>query len=101
MASEPDFLAPLQRALRDLAAWWAAEQIDGLIIGGLAVALLGRPRVTRDIDGLVWLEEARWESFLAGSAGFNFTTRVTGCFRFFPPGNLAVTGGGRPKEVQQ
>jgi hypothetical protein len=77
MASEPGFLAPLKEALRDLTAWWAAEKVEGLLIGGLATALLGRPRITRDVDGLVWLGEERWQGFLAAGASFRFAARVS------------------------
>jgi hypothetical protein len=76
MANEPDVLAPLRRALRDLIAWWTAEKVDGLIIGGVAAALLGRPRVTRGVDGLVWLDEASWHTFLAASQRFGFSPRT-------------------------
>jgi hypothetical protein len=82
MASEIDLLAPLQHTLRDLGAWWAAEKIDALIIGGVAAALLGRPRITRDVDGLVWLPEAHWEDFIGRSASFHFATRAADALEF-------------------
>ncbi|HZU38374.1 MAG TPA: nucleotidyltransferase [Gemmataceae bacterium] len=75
MASEADFLTPLLGALRDLLTWWKAAGVEGVIIGGLAVALIGRPRVTRDLDGLVWLDEARWEVFLETSKKYGFEAR--------------------------
>jgi hypothetical protein len=40
-----------------LVAWWRAEHVQGIVIGGLAVALLGRPRVTRDVDALVIMDQ--------------------------------------------
>ncbi len=48
-------LAPLG----DLMKWWRSQKVPGLIIGGLAVALLGRARVTRVIDAMVLLAEDR------------------------------------------
>jgi hypothetical protein len=50
--------------LSDLMRWWQAQQTSGLLIGGLAVAFLGRPRVTRDIDVLVLLAEELWQPFM-------------------------------------
>lgn len=57
-------LAPLLAALGDLVAWLEAAHISGVIIGGVAASLLGRPRVTRDVDALVLVSEKRWKEFL-------------------------------------
>ena len=51
--AEPVELAPLLVVLRDLVAWLDAEKVPGVVIGGLAASLLGRPRLTRDVDALV------------------------------------------------
>lgn len=63
--------------LPDLVQWWQSRRIRGIIIGGLAVSLLAKPRLTRDIDGLILLpEEAEWPSFLKAGAKFGFLPRV-------------------------
>jgi hypothetical protein len=49
--------------------------VPGLVIGGLAVALLGRPRVTRDVDALVLLAEERWPAFLEAGSALGFVPR--------------------------
>jgi len=61
--------------LPDLIQWWQSQQARGLIIGGLAVALLGRPRVTRDVDALVLLAEERWPAFVESGSAFGFVPR--------------------------
>jgi predicted nucleotidyltransferase len=61
--------------LQDLVAWLEAEGVPGVIIGGLAVALLGRPRVTRDVDLVVLLPEDRWKGFLSSGLPFGFVPR--------------------------
>lgn len=73
--SKTESLAPLLAALRDLVAWLQAERVPGVVIGGVAASLLGRPRVTRDVDAVVLLDDARWEEFLAAGARFGFTPR--------------------------
>lgn len=73
--SEPEPLAPLLAALRDLAGWFEADHVLYAIIGGVASSLLGRPRLTRDVDALVWLEEEHWEDFLAVGARFGYMPR--------------------------
>ena len=73
---EADPLAPLLAAIRDLMAWLQARQVRGVIIGGVAASLLGRPRLTNDVDVLVMLDRTEWAGFLAGAAAFHFTARV-------------------------
>ena len=73
--SNIDPLAPLLAALGDLVTWLQAAQVPGVIIGGVAASLLGRPRVTRGIDALVLLDEADWARFLATGEQFGFEPR--------------------------
>ena len=75
-------LAPLLAALRDLAAWFADGAVPGVVIGGVAASILGRPRATRDVDALVLLEEERWPAFLAQGGQFGFVPRREDCLAF-------------------
>jgi len=68
--------------LPDLVGWWQSQDVRGLVIGGLAVALLGRPRVTRDVDALVWLAEDRWAAFLDAGRAFGFLPRQPDALAF-------------------
>ena len=70
-------LVPLLSVLRDLVAWLKAKRVQGLIIGGIAASILGRPRVTRDVDALVLLDEKDWGEFLSAGTEFGFVARVT------------------------
>jgi hypothetical protein len=62
--------------LRDLLAWWRKTKTKGLIVGGLAVALLGRRRTTQDVDKIVFVEEDRWPAFLKNGERFSFQSRI-------------------------
>ena len=73
--SENKVLAPLLPLLADLTAWLKAEEVAGVVIGGLAASLLGRPRLTRDVDVLVVVDEGRWAGFLATGAEYGFVPR--------------------------
>lgn len=64
-------------ALGDLVAWLKAEDVPGMIIGGVATSLLARPRLTYDVDVLVWLAEERWTEFLSGAGRFGFAPRLS------------------------
>jgi hypothetical protein len=64
-------LASLLAALRDLVAWLQATHVSGVVIGGVAASLLGRPRVTRDVDAVVLLDESHWDAFLAAGTQFD------------------------------
>jgi hypothetical protein len=63
-----DVLVPLLAALRDLVNWWERERVGGLIIGGVAASLLGRPRMTRDIDAVVLIADEDWPHFFASAS---------------------------------
>jgi hypothetical protein len=75
--SKIEILVPLLSVLRDLVAWLKAKRVQGLIIGGVAASILGRPRVTRDIDALVLLDEKNWDEFLVAGTRFGFVPRLT------------------------
>jgi len=72
---EPKELVPLLAVLQDLVAWWKAGKVHGVVIGGLAASLLGRPRLTRDVDALVLVEEGDWAEFVAAGVGRGFSLR--------------------------
>jgi predicted nucleotidyltransferase len=72
---EPPDLTPLLAVLRDLVAWFKAKKIPGVVIGGLAASLLGRPRLTRDVDALVLMDEGHWAEFMAAGVEHGFSPR--------------------------
>lgn len=78
--SEPS-LVPI-RVLSDLIAWLQAASVQGVIIGGIAASILGRPRFTRDVDVSVLVDEARWPDFLERSEQHGFTTRRPDALEF-------------------
>jgi hypothetical protein len=82
MVSDSNPLAPLQATLRDLVTWWQAAHIPGMVIGGVAAAVLGRPRATRDVDGVVLVPEDKWNEFLASGAPFGFVPRLSNPVEF-------------------
>ncbi len=81
MAEIPE-LDPLLPALRDLLAWWEATATRGIVIGAAAASILGRPRTTTDVDGLVLVESERWPEFLAEAARFGLIPRISDSLQF-------------------
>jgi hypothetical protein len=63
-------------------ARFQSSRTPGVVIGGVAAAVLGRPRVTGDIDAVVLIEEARWPDFLEAGAAFGFVPRRADCLEF-------------------
>lgn len=63
--------APLPELLR----WWKSQRTPGVVIGGLAVSLLSKPRITHDIDGLVLVPVKKWAAFLKAGRKFGFVPR--------------------------
>ena len=79
---ETKVLAPLLAVLADLIAWLKAEEVAGVVIGGLAACCWGRPRLTRDVDVLVVVDESRWAGFLATGAKYGFVPRQSDTLAF-------------------
>ena len=82
MAEADNTLIPLLAALRNLSTWFEATHVPGAVIGGVAASLFGRPRVTRDIDAMVMLDEGEWAAFLAKGAEFGFAPRLSDALAF-------------------
>jgi Nucleotidyl transferase of unknown function (DUF2204) len=62
--------------LADLAKWLGGIPAKSVIIGGVAVSFLGRPRFTHDIDTLTILPESVWEHALATAPSFGIVARI-------------------------
>lgn len=75
-------LDSLKSPLKDLLSWLKAAKAEGVIVGGVAASLLGRPRFTRDVDALVVLDETLWDSFLKSGKKFGFEPRMSDCITF-------------------
>src|SRR5262249_939114 len=68
--------------LPDLVKGRRSQAARGIVIGGLGGAMLGRARVTRDVDAMVLLTEDRWADFLESGKPFGFIPRHTDTLAF-------------------
>ena len=75
-------LIPFFVVLKDLSSWLQEANVPGIIIGGIAASLLGRPRLTRDVDLVILIEEDNWEHFLASGSKFGFQPRLPNAIAF-------------------
>lgn len=80
--AESEGLAPLLIVAKDLIACLEAQEVPGVVIGGVAASLLGRPRATRDLDVSVEVDDARWTEFLASFELHGFTAREEDAIAF-------------------
>lgn len=74
--------APLLHALGAVSEWLDAGSTPGAIVGGVAASILGRPRLTEDVDVLVLLEREDWSSFLVAGQTFGFVPRIDDALGF-------------------
>jgi hypothetical protein len=74
--SDPAGLLTLGGALAALMRWLDTEKIHGVVIGGVAASLLGRPRLTRDVDALVLGDELGWEAVMASAERYGIAPRI-------------------------
>jgi len=65
-----------------MTAWLRTEQVPYTAIGGIAVALIAQPRMTHDIDTVVWLEYERWKGLLKAGERYGFTPRLSDALGF-------------------
>lgn len=74
--------ASLQAALTDLAKWLDETPIPAIIIGGIAASVLGRPRLTRDIDALAMIPEDSWSHAVQAAARHGIAPRIDDALAF-------------------
>jgi Nucleotidyl transferase of unknown function (DUF2204) len=72
----------LAGAVADLTIWLKDQAVRGAIIGGLAANLLGRPRITKDVDAVVLLEDLPIDAFLVVGSRFGFSPRISDAAAF-------------------
>jgi hypothetical protein len=53
-----------------------------MVIGGIAASVLGRPRVTQDIDALILLPEEDWQKAIEAAGKFKIVPRIEGALEF-------------------
>lgn len=82
MSKPIDLAQPIIEALQALMTWFEHQQIPYTVIGGVAVSLTTEPRVTQDIDSLVWLDYERWPDFLESGAQYGFVPRLSDALDF-------------------
>jgi predicted nucleotidyltransferase len=66
----------LTAALRDVMRWLTGEGISGAIVGGVAASILGRPRMTRDVDAVILIEETGWRRTVESARSYGIEPRV-------------------------
>jgi hypothetical protein len=68
--------ATLLAALADLVKWLDDTKVPSMIIGGVAASVLGRPRLTQDVDALAILPEADWANAVSTAARHGIHPRI-------------------------
>lgn len=63
-------------------AWLEETGIPGVVIGGVAASLLGRARVTKDIDLLVLVEPEGWAEFVTRGEPHGLEPRLSDAVEF-------------------
>src|SRR5437773_9749809 len=69
---------PFREAVIALLRWFEHARLTGVIIGGVAVALLGRARYTHDLDALALTADGRdnWPALFNSARDTGFTLRA-------------------------
>ena len=68
--------ATLLAALADLMKWLDATNMPSMVIGGVAASVLGRPRLTQDVDALAILPEGEWANAVSAAARHGILPRI-------------------------
>jgi hypothetical protein len=68
--------ATLRAALADLVKWLEVTKMPSIVIGGVAASILGRPRLTQDVDALAILPEANWADAVSTAASHGILPRI-------------------------
>lgn len=83
MAEQPGTaIEPLLAALQAVESWTQESGTAMVIVGGVAASLLGRPRLTRDVDALISAAPSSWPALLAAAARHELVPRVEDALGF-------------------
>jgi len=77
-----EFLAALSTTLRDLTTWLRADGIRHVIVGGVAQAIVGRPRITDVIDAVILAERRSPQELIDTARRFGFIPRLENAAEF-------------------
>jgi Nucleotidyl transferase of unknown function (DUF2204) len=66
---------PVTGAVKAVMQWLTGERIDGSVIGGVAVSLLARPRITRDVDAVILAEDRDWQQIIDSARAYGIEPR--------------------------
>jgi hypothetical protein len=69
-------------ALADLMSWLDAARVPAMVIGGVAASVLGRPRLTQDVDALAILAEKDWQKAIDTATTFGIVPRIKDALEF-------------------
>ncbi|MBL8089595.1 MAG: nucleotidyltransferase [Anaerolineales bacterium] len=75
-------IEPFRAAIESLNRLLKKHNYQGVIIGGVAVGLLGKPRFTADVDAVFLLSISDVPKFLESAKSENIETRVNGIQEF-------------------
>lgn len=63
--------------MRALLAWSEMSGVPMLVIGGVAVSMLSKPRTTKDVDVVAWLpDHEAWAAFMSGGKSHGIVPRI-------------------------
>jgi hypothetical protein len=82
MAASNELPQSVRETATALMRWLRAARVEGVVIGGVAVSLLAEPRMTKDVDAVVWLEGFEWENFLNSGQKHGFVPRFDAPLEF-------------------
>jgi hypothetical protein len=74
--SEKGQINPLSPAIKSISQLLREDDVEGMIIGGVAASLLGRPRFTNDIDLVVLDLDNRLPEFFEKLKKFGIEPRI-------------------------
>jgi len=80
--SEKYQISPLSPAIQSISLLLKENDVEGIIIGGLAASLLGRPRFTNDIDLVILDLDDRLPEFINKLKRFGIEPRVNNVIDF-------------------
>ena len=78
--SDPKTIAQLRTTIADLMRWFEGDDLRAAVIGGVAAGLQGRPRLTKDVDAVVFTDDA--SALIESAKSYGFTTRVDDALDF-------------------